>query len=38
MVTIAEQHANEIVVHGRGNVYINGADFDFVGGAPPKPG
>ncbi len=25
MVTIAEQHANEIVVDGRGNVYINGA-------------
>ena len=38
MVTIAEQAANEIVVDGRGNVYINGADFDFVAGAPPKPG
>jgi sugar lactone lactonase YvrE len=38
MVTIAEQHANEIVVDGRGNVYINGADFDFVGGGAPKPG
>jgi sugar lactone lactonase YvrE len=38
MVTIAEQHANEIVVDGRGNIYINGADFDFVGGGAPKPG
>ena len=38
MVTIAEQHANEIVVDGRGNVYINGADFDFVGGGAPEPG
>src|SRR6516165_9439057 len=38
MVILAEQHANEIVVDGRGNAYINGADFDFVAGAPPKPG
>jgi sugar lactone lactonase YvrE len=38
MVTLAEQHANEIVVDGRGNAYINGADFDFVGGAAPTPG
>ena len=38
MVTIAEQHANEIVVDGRGNAYINGADFDFVGGGAPEPG
>jgi sugar lactone lactonase YvrE len=38
MVVLAEQHANEIVVDGRGNAYINGADFDFVAGAPPKPG
>ncbi len=38
IVTIAEQHANEIVVDGRGYVYINGADFDFVGGGAPKPG
>jgi len=29
---------NEIVVDGRGNIYINGADFDFLGGAAPKPG
>ncbi|HEU5352957.1 MAG TPA: SMP-30/gluconolactonase/LRE family protein [Actinocrinis sp.] len=38
MVVYTEQHANEIVVDGRGNIYINGADFDFAAGAPPKPG
>ncbi len=38
MVVLAEQHANEIVVDGHGNVYVNGADFDFVGGGAPKPG
>src|SRR5262244_3050585 len=38
MVTIAGQAANEIVVDGRGNVYLNGADFDFAGGEAPKPG
>jgi sugar lactone lactonase YvrE len=32
------QRANEIVVDGRGDIYLNGADFDFVAGAPPKPG
>ncbi|MBO0822479.1 MAG: SMP-30/gluconolactonase/LRE family protein [Actinobacteria bacterium] len=38
MAVHAEQRANEIVVDARGNAYINGADFDFVGGAAPKPG
>ena len=38
IVTHAEQSANEIVVDRRGNIYLNGADFDFVGGAAPKPG
>ena len=38
LVTVAEQPANEIVVDGRGNIYVNGADFDFVAGAPPEPG
>ena len=38
MAVHAEQSANEIVVDGRGNIYLNGADFDFVGEAPPKPG
>lgn len=31
-------HFNEIVVDGRGNIYVNGADFDFLGGEPAKPG
>jgi sugar lactone lactonase YvrE len=34
----ADQGGNEIVVDGRGNTYLNGADFDFAGGAAPKPG
>jgi sugar lactone lactonase YvrE len=38
MAVHAEQRANEIVVDARGNAYVNGADFDFVGGAPPVPG
>lgn len=37
-VTVAGQAANEIVVDGRGNTYINGADFSFAGGEAPKPG
>jgi len=38
MAVHAEQRANEIVVGGRGNIYLNGADFEFAAGAPPKPG
>jgi sugar lactone lactonase YvrE len=38
MVVHADQTANEIVVDARGNAYVNGADFDFAGGAPPVPG
>jgi sugar lactone lactonase YvrE len=38
MVTHAEQPANEIVVGGRGNIYLNGADFNFVAGEAPRPG
>jgi sugar lactone lactonase YvrE len=38
MVVHAEQTANEIVVDGRGNTYVNGADFNFAGGEAPKPG
>src|SRR6516162_351220 len=38
MVIHAEQGANEIVVDARGNIYLNGADFNFVGGGAPKPG
>jgi sugar lactone lactonase YvrE len=29
---------NEIVVSASGDVYLNGADFDFLGGGAPKPG
>jgi sugar lactone lactonase YvrE len=38
MTVHAEQHANEIVVDDRGHIYLNGADFNFAAGAPPKPG
>jgi sugar lactone lactonase YvrE len=38
MAVLADQRASEIVVDGRGNIYLNGADFDFVAGAPPEPG
>jgi sugar lactone lactonase YvrE len=38
VVVLADQKANEIVVDGRGNAYLNGADFDFAGGEAPKPG
>ena len=38
MAVHAEQRANEIVVDTSGNAYVNGADFEFVAGAPPKPG
>jgi sugar lactone lactonase YvrE len=29
---------NEIVVDGRGNVYVNGMNFDFLAGEAPQPG
>ena len=32
------QGGNELVVDPAGHVYINGADFDFLGGAAPEPG
>ncbi|QNE22370.1 SMP-30/gluconolactonase/LRE family protein [Kribbella qitaiheensis] len=38
VVVLAEQKANELVVDGQGNAYLNGADFDFAGGEAPKPG
>lgn len=38
MTVYAQQRANEIVVDAHGNAYVNGADFDFVAGATPKPG
>jgi len=38
MVVHADQRANEIVVDGRGNAYVNGADFNFPAGEAPRPG
>src|SRR5262245_5025137 len=35
---VADHGWNEIVVDGRGNIYLNGAGFDFLGGAAPTPG
>ncbi|WP_405063737.1 SMP-30/gluconolactonase/LRE family protein [Kribbella sp. NBC_01505] len=35
---LSEQSSNEIVADRRGNVYLNGTDFDFAGGEAPKPG
>lgn len=35
---VANHGWNEIVVDGRGNIYVNGFDFDFLGGGAPKPG
>ena len=29
---------NEIVVDGRGNIYVNGPGFNLMTGEPPKPG
>jgi sugar lactone lactonase YvrE len=35
---VAAHKWSEIVVDGRGNIYVNGFDFDFLGGEAPKPG
>jgi sugar lactone lactonase YvrE len=35
---VADYRWNEIVVDGRGNIYVNGFGFDFLGGEPPTPG
>src|SRR5215210_355203 len=32
------QGGNELVVDPAGHIYVNGADFDFAGGAAPEPG
>jgi sugar lactone lactonase YvrE len=34
----AEHGWNEIVVDGRGNIYVNGIGFGFLAGEPPTPG
>lgn len=38
LVAHCERGANEIVIDPRDHVYVNGADFDFVGGGAPQPG
>ncbi|MFI5888520.1 SMP-30/gluconolactonase/LRE family protein [Actinoplanes sp. NPDC051513] len=38
LVVLDDHPCNEIVVDGRGHVYVNGADFDFAGGGAPTPG
>jgi sugar lactone lactonase YvrE len=35
---VAAHGWNEIVVDPRGNIYLDGAGFDFLGGAAPEPG
>jgi sugar lactone lactonase YvrE len=35
---VADHGWNEIVVDGRGNIYLNGFGFDFLGGGEPEPG
>jgi sugar lactone lactonase YvrE len=35
---VADHGWNEIVVDGRGNIYLDGTGFDFLGGEAPKPG
>jgi sugar lactone lactonase YvrE len=32
------QGGNELVVDPAGHIYVNGADFDFLGGGAPEPG
>lgn len=36
--TLREQGANEVVIDPAGRVYVNGFDFDFLGGGTPEPG
>jgi sugar lactone lactonase YvrE len=38
LTQVAEHGWNEIVVDGRGNIYLNGFGFDFLGGGAPEPG
>jgi sugar lactone lactonase YvrE len=37
-VTHCEQGGNEIVIDPHGHMYVNGFDFDFLGGGAPQPG
>ena len=38
LTAVADHRWNEIVVDGRGNIYVNGFGFDFLAGEPPEPG
>lgn len=38
LATHCERRGNEIVVDPHGHMYVNGFDFDFIGGGAPKPG
>lgn len=38
LVGISDYGWNEIVVDGRGNIYLNNCDFDAMAGEAPKPG
>ncbi|OMC52770.1 gluconolaconase [Mycobacterium sp. IS-836] len=38
LATHCERGGNEIVMDPRGHMYVNGFDFDFVGGGTPEPG
>jgi sugar lactone lactonase YvrE len=38
LTDVAGHGWNEIVVDGRGNIYLNGIGFDFLGGKSPTPG
>ncbi|HEY3556804.1 MAG TPA: SMP-30/gluconolactonase/LRE family protein [Kribbella sp.] len=38
VTVLAEQSANELVLDAHGNIYLDGADFNFSGGEAPKPG
>ncbi|WP_031465937.1 SMP-30/gluconolactonase/LRE family protein [Sciscionella sediminilitoris] len=38
LVTHCEQGGNEIALDPRGHLYVNGFDFDFLGGGAPEPG
>ncbi|MFG1910462.1 SMP-30/gluconolactonase/LRE family protein [Kribbella sp. NPDC048928] len=38
ITVLADQGANELVVDAHGNIYLDGADFNFSGGEEPKPG
>jgi sugar lactone lactonase YvrE len=38
VTVLADQKANELVMDAQGNMYLDGADFDFAGGEQPRPG